>query len=62
MKVYMICLRCKMSLIGESLATGFCIRCRVNLIPSHIPEQQHKRYLKRIGAYEKYNKGKLFKV
>ncbi len=55
MRLYEFCLRCHLGLAWvESKEAGFCRSCRDNLVPSHIPEEQHKRYLKRIGAYETY--------
>ncbi len=55
MKLYEFCLKCRMALAQvESWNTGFCLWCRRELITGCIPEVQHKRYLERIGAYEKY--------
>lgn len=51
----MYCLRCEIELQRiESRRTGFCLECRRELVPSHIPEIQHERYLRRIGSYDKY--------
>jgi hypothetical protein len=43
----------------KSLQTGFCTWCRKSLIVACIPEEQHKRYLIRIGAYERYKEKRV---
>jgi hypothetical protein len=43
------CPICSYNWIGsnsESGKAGACYRCRDNLIPNHVPKQQHKLYLK----------------
>ncbi len=52
---YERCLKCSMPLLQvKSRETGFCMHCRSQMVIGCIPEAQHKRYLERIGAYEKY--------
>jgi hypothetical protein len=57
MQQWFVCLKCGLGL-GQvkSYESGFCHMCRLDLIPECIPVIQHKRYLKRIGAYKKYKK------
>lgn len=49
------CTGCNTSVLifPESKESCLCKRCRDKLIPSHIPVEQHVRYLKRIGHYER---------
>lgn len=52
-----VCIICDLPLAQPiSFETGICASHRAEHIPSHIPEAQQRRYLKRIGIYEKYTK------
>jgi hypothetical protein len=45
------CSGCEKSILlfDASVATGLCLICREKLVPEHIPHDQQKRYLERIG-------------
>ncbi len=49
------CKVCKYSYLPENerlRVTEICFNCAGKIIPNHIPQEQHIRYLKRIYGYE----------
>jgi hypothetical protein len=48
------CKRCKIKMVLlDSIDIGYCRDCRKQIVPNHIPKDQHKRYIeRRYGQYE----------